>query len=299
MSNINPTNINDAYPGAGVDNDSQGFRDNFKNIKTNFSFASTEIADLQSKVVLKTALNNTTLNNNFSGSILSGAEVRDFRETSFDNGVVSSTVILDHSSAHYQRVTTSGNGTGITIGFSNVPAAGKIGRFRLKLQVQNSADFILLPASVNKGLRYVPEYDSSNNSLRFNDSGTGFFYFEFLTDDAGTSFSCQDITRGAVYSDYTVVSNLSNNFNVTLRNSKLILDSSNHLVNVGNIYLPSNPKDGQFVQIITGVYLGNLAIKANTSASTTVLGTLRLLNANTYVGYTYVASTNRWYPSAS
>jgi len=33
MSNINPNNINAAYPVAGVDNDSQGFRDNFTNIK--------------------------------------------------------------------------------------------------------------------------------------------------------------------------------------------------------------------------------------------------------------------------
>ena len=38
-SNINPNNIDTAYPVAGQDNDSQGFRDNFTNIKTNFSSA--------------------------------------------------------------------------------------------------------------------------------------------------------------------------------------------------------------------------------------------------------------------
>ena len=47
-SNINPNNINGNFPVAGQDNDSQGFRDNFTNILNNFSFAATEINDLQS-----------------------------------------------------------------------------------------------------------------------------------------------------------------------------------------------------------------------------------------------------------
>ena len=33
-SNINPNNVDTTYPIAGQDNDSQGFRDNFTNIKT-------------------------------------------------------------------------------------------------------------------------------------------------------------------------------------------------------------------------------------------------------------------------
>jgi hypothetical protein len=49
-SNINPNNINGNFPVAGQDNDSQGFRDNFTNILNNFSFASTEITDLQNSV---------------------------------------------------------------------------------------------------------------------------------------------------------------------------------------------------------------------------------------------------------
>jgi len=50
-SNINPNNIDGAYPIAGQDNDSQGFRDNFTNIKTNLEYAETEITTLQSNVV--------------------------------------------------------------------------------------------------------------------------------------------------------------------------------------------------------------------------------------------------------
>ena len=60
-SNINPNNIDTTYPVAGQDNDSQGFRDNFTNIKTNFSYAEEEIDDLQSKVIVKSALTGTTI----------------------------------------------------------------------------------------------------------------------------------------------------------------------------------------------------------------------------------------------
>src|SRR6056300_385636 len=46
-SNISTTNIDDNYPVAGQDNDSQGFRDNFQNIKTALTTAKTEITGLQ------------------------------------------------------------------------------------------------------------------------------------------------------------------------------------------------------------------------------------------------------------
>ena len=41
-SNINSNNVDGTFPIAGQDNDSQGFRDNFTNIKTNFTNAKTE-----------------------------------------------------------------------------------------------------------------------------------------------------------------------------------------------------------------------------------------------------------------
>ena len=54
-SNINPNNIDGTYPIAGQDNDSQGFRDNFTNNKTNFGYAAEKIYDMQSKSLLKAA----------------------------------------------------------------------------------------------------------------------------------------------------------------------------------------------------------------------------------------------------
>ena len=56
-STINPNNINILYPIAGQDNDTQGFRDNFRNIKNNLNTASQEITALQANVALTPRLN--------------------------------------------------------------------------------------------------------------------------------------------------------------------------------------------------------------------------------------------------
>ena len=55
MSQINTNGINVNYPVPGQNNSSQGFRDNFAAIRTNINTASTEITDLQAKVVVKAA----------------------------------------------------------------------------------------------------------------------------------------------------------------------------------------------------------------------------------------------------
>lgn len=296
MSNINPNNINDAYPVAGVDNDSQGFRDNFKNIKTNLGYASSELGDLQTKVILKSALNNTSLDNNMAGALFTGAEIRDFRETSFDNGVISTSATLDHSTGHYQRLTTPGTGATIGLTFTNVPGSGKMGRFRLKVTVADATDKIFLPSSVVTGVDYISEYDSTNHTLGFNTSGAGTYYFEFLTDDAGVTYSIEDLTRGAVNRNFTLASSVSNNFNLQVLN-KLIIDSGLTSVAVGNISLPQNPANGQVVSISSNKAVSGLALVANVAAGTIINGNVTSLVANTPLAWTYASTTNKWYAS--
>ena len=46
-SQINPNNIDTTFPIAGQDNDTQGFRTNYINIKNNFTTAASEISQLQ------------------------------------------------------------------------------------------------------------------------------------------------------------------------------------------------------------------------------------------------------------
>ena len=45
-SSIDTSTIDATYPVAGIDNDSQGFRDNFNSIKTNLTTAGSEITAL-------------------------------------------------------------------------------------------------------------------------------------------------------------------------------------------------------------------------------------------------------------
>jgi len=67
--------INENFPTAGQDNDSQGFRDNFARIKTALSTAQTEITYLNTNSVDKTT-NNDLGNNTLSNLILKNYGVR-------------------------------------------------------------------------------------------------------------------------------------------------------------------------------------------------------------------------------
>jgi len=61
VSGINYTSIDETYPIAGQDNDSEGFRQNFRYIKIGLTTAASEISDLQSN----TAKTNAATNFNF------------------------------------------------------------------------------------------------------------------------------------------------------------------------------------------------------------------------------------------
>ena len=57
-SSISTTSIDATFPVAGQDNDSQGFRDNFSTIKSNFTAAKSEIEALQTNTAKKNEANN-------------------------------------------------------------------------------------------------------------------------------------------------------------------------------------------------------------------------------------------------
>ena len=199
-SNININNIDATFPIAGVSNDSQGFRNNFSNIRDNLSFAKRELEDLQNKGIFKSALTGTTLVNNMNGAPFSGAEIYDLRETERNAGIMSGTYILDHSLAHFHSMITGGS---VTIGFSNLPAAGTVGRFRLKVQITSINHRITLPSSVTQGVLGILGYDDFSRSITFTRASV--YLFEFVTADNGTNFNIQDITRGSTLSAPTYI----------------------------------------------------------------------------------------------
>lgn len=111
-SSISVTNIDATYPVAGQDNDSQGFRDNFSQIKTQLSTASTEITALQDN---RATTNATT---DFNGHDVKRANLQDWGQKVVAKGSVSGSVSCDFEDGNVVTLTTSGN---TTLSFTNFP----------------------------------------------------------------------------------------------------------------------------------------------------------------------------------
>ena len=188
-SSITTTSISTTFPVAGQDNDSQGFRDNFTNIKTALDTAATEISDLESKVVLKSALSGESLNNDGGGAVLEDFELKDMSLTRVAKGTVTGAQTFDFSAGHYQTLTTSGS---VTFAFSNFPASGKTGKIEIQITIANVAHTMTLPSAVSIGAN---ELQGTNGANVITFDRTGTYIFEFITDDGGTVIAVNDKSR--------------------------------------------------------------------------------------------------------
>ncbi len=174
-SKIVPGNVDGTYPVAGQDNSSQGFRDNFSAIKTNFTEAKSEIEDLQSN---KANLNAT---NDFSGNAITDAELKDNSETVYAHGTTGGSITLNHENGHYQTLTSNAT---ITLAFTNLPGANKLGRIILDINVTSTAHTITIPTAVlvSGG---VAGGDGSSDTITVPTSGR--YLYEFMSPDGGTT----------------------------------------------------------------------------------------------------------------
>jgi len=189
-SNINPNNIDGAYPVAGQDNNSQGFRDNFTNTSTNFQFAADEITDLQNNAVLKSALVGTTLNNNMQGSVLSNAQLQDMSQTVVSLGTVSGTTTINYALGSYQTLTTNG---AVSLAFSNFSAAGTASTVVVQVTVANVIHTLQLPVAVSVNGRGIQGLNTSTNTINF--ASTGVYSFEFVTSNGGTTVTVTEVNK--------------------------------------------------------------------------------------------------------
>ena len=174
-SNIVPGNVDGTYPKAGQDNSSQGFRDNFSAIKTNFTEAQSEIEDLQTNKA------STNANSNFSNYVVSQATFKDTAETVYPHGTTGGAITLNHENGHYQTLTTN---AAITLSFSNFPATNTVGRIVLDVNVVSTAHTITIPSAVLVATG-VSGGDGSSDTITVPTSGR--HLYEFLTPDGGTT----------------------------------------------------------------------------------------------------------------
>ena len=100
-SNITSSTIDAAYPVAGVDNDTQGFRDNFSVIKTGLATANSEVTSLQTT----TAKLNSP--NDFNGTNIADANVQ-LQTSQYHNvGTVIAGQNISFLNGHYQTLTVN------------------------------------------------------------------------------------------------------------------------------------------------------------------------------------------------
>jgi hypothetical protein len=189
-SNINPNNIDGTYPVAGQDNNSQGFRDNFTNTKTNFQYASDEITDLQNNAILKSALTGTTLNNDMLGSLIYNGVAADFGLTRVALGTVSGSQTIDYSLGHLQTITAGGS---VSLGFSNFPAAGTAGIVFVQFSVSNTSYTLTLPSAVSVNAQGIQGLNSSTNVISF--AAAGVYLFQFITSDGGSTITVNEVNK--------------------------------------------------------------------------------------------------------
>ena len=192
-SQINPDNIDFNYPVAGQPNNTQGFRDNFSGTYQNFQYAESEITELQSKGVFKSALNGTTLDNNLNDNLIYAVQLNDVSYKAATITATSGSITLDYSAATWQKIPSiSGS---ISLAFSNWPTSGTAGLLYLTVVVTNTAYTMTLPAAVSLGTTGIQGY--SAGVITF--AATGTYQFAFSTVDGGASITIYDLNRPLNY----------------------------------------------------------------------------------------------------
>ena len=230
-SNINPNNIDTAYPVAGQDNDSQGFRDNFTNIKTNFEFAAEEINDLESKVLLKSALTGTTLDNDMGGAVIENAKLQGTRYTRIAPTATTGSIAVDFSAGSYYKISQlTGN---ISLSFVNIPSAGNYAEWTVQLTQPSSPYTVTLPSAVSVGNTTLQGCDA-NNVVSYSSSGT--YSLKFSTSDGGSTIAVEDLSRNTTGLTYqTTIDVLTGNANVSLATATTVINATGSWSgNVGN-----------------------------------------------------------------
>ena len=198
-SQINPNNVDGTYPVAGQPNNTQGFRDNFTNIKTNFSYAETEITDLQNNGIFKAALSGTTLNNTLADNLIYAVKLQDVSYTYLQNTASSGSITIDYSAGQYQYISTTGS---ISLNFANWPVSGTAGIVQIAINVTSTAHTLTLPAAVTLGITGIQGY--SGGVITFAETGT--YQFAFSTADGGTTVTIYDLNRPLSYFTNAVTS---------------------------------------------------------------------------------------------
>lgn len=231
MSAINTGSINVNYPTPGINNSSQGFRDNFTGIKNNLDTAGTEITDLQNKVLLKSALTGIPLNNDMGNTLISNALIQGFRNTTFNLGNnLSGAVTVDLTKGDVQYGTVTGS---VSLGFSGWAPSGTYSEVDVILTVNSASLLVTLPSAVTIGIKTLENYSTptvpGGNVIVLGSLGLdspSVLHWRFSTKDCGTSIEITPLNRPRKATQLTTTVPSTNIGNQGDRTGAIAMDST-------------------------------------------------------------------------
>lgn len=281
MSSINTNGMNVNYPVSGVNNTTQGFRDNFSSIKTNLDTAASEISDLQNKAILKSALAGTSLNNDMANGLISNALTKSFRASTYNLGNnISGTMTVNVSQGDVQYGTITAN---TTLQFGGWAPVGTQSNVQLQLNIANANAFITLPSTTtdinslpSAGMTFTalqlenyfsnaaPSVSGSYTNIIGIPYGVSQVNYTLSTTNCGTTIDILPINRNQkstfIGSGTPAVSNVSATGTIT------VATNSNAVTGVGT-YFETELVAGRTVLNSSNVFVGYVSsITSNTAA---------------------------------
>jgi hypothetical protein len=129
--------VNQNFPVRGQDNDSQGFRNNWKNL-----VGALTSVNAQTDYLSINALDVTNTTSTFYGNTLADVNLQNDSTELWDNGILSGDIIVDYSLGSYQKISFDAGFHNVTV--INWPGAGKSGSLKLSINPTTND-----PTSVN------------------------------------------------------------------------------------------------------------------------------------------------------
>lgn len=233
MSSINTNGINANYPIPGVNNNSQGFRDNFTSIKINLDTASSEITDLQQKVIVKSALDGIPLDNDMANTLISNAAIQGFRSTTKLLGNnLAGTVLVDLTLGDVQYGSLTGNAI---LQFAKWAPANTQSNVQVIFGV-TPGQTITLPVQVTDGATSLEGYSGTGiGGVITIPTGVSRVHYNFTTIDCGTNIEIQPLDRPRTPTAVSAGTFIANG---TARVDAI--SSNNSVIVTGNVHPSSN-----------------------------------------------------------
>lgn len=182
-SNIISETIDGAYPVAGIDNDTQGFRDNFTIIKTGLATATSEITTLQNN----TAKLNAT--NDFNGTDITDANFSLNTEKYHNIGTVISGQNISFLNGHHQSLAINLDESTPSISFAlaDWPARDHLAKMTVQLFGNDTAKTVTFTVAGGGTIKYNRTGSNPYPATLTIDSSTDPVVIDFWTYNQGTT----------------------------------------------------------------------------------------------------------------